>query len=101
MLKRSFPSCSSQRIRGSQLRIKLPAKESWDRSLRIFDLVRLPRLTVPSGLNMQTIMCMSYNGVKDKVFVNLMDEGLKKEIDPLTKWEGDKTCTLLAKKPAD
>ena len=45
---------------------------------------------------MQTIMCMSYNGVKDDVFVNLMDEGLK-EIDALTKWEGDKTCTLLAK----
>ena len=45
---------------------------------------------------MQTIMCMSYNGVKGDVFVNLMDEGLK-EIDPLTKWEGDKTCTSLAK----
>ena len=46
---------------------------------------------------MQTVMCMSYNGVKDKVFVNLMDKGLKKEIDPSTKWEGDNACVLLAK----
>ncbi|KAL5519334.1 hypothetical protein ACEPAH_1017 [Sanghuangporus vaninii] len=84
-------------IRRSQLKIKLPRKEDWERALRIFDLVRLPRLTVPSGLNMQTIMNMSHNGVQDKVFVNLMDEGLKKEIEPLTKWDGDNACLLLAR----
>ncbi|KAL5494878.1 hypothetical protein ACEPAI_340 [Sanghuangporus weigelae] len=84
-------------IRRSQLKIKLPQTEDWDRALRIFDLVRLPRLTVPSGLNMQTIMNMAYNGVQDKVFVNLMDEGLKKEIEPLTKWDGDNACLLLAR----
>ncbi|EJD03544.1 uncharacterized protein FOMMEDRAFT_154620 [Fomitiporia mediterranea MF3/22] len=84
-------------IRASQLKIKLGSKETWDRSLRIFDLVRLPRLTVPSSLNFQTIINMSYNGVKDKVFENLMETGLKKEIEALTKWDADNACLLLAK----
>ncbi|KAL5519333.1 hypothetical protein ACEPAH_1016 [Sanghuangporus vaninii] len=84
-------------VRQSQLKIVLPPKEKWHRSLRIFDLVRLPRLSVPSGLNEQTILNMSDNGIEDYVFADLMEAGLKAEIEPLTKWEGKNACILLAK----
>ncbi|KAL5476512.1 hypothetical protein ACEPAI_3369 [Sanghuangporus weigelae] len=40
---------------------------------------------------------MSDNGIKDNVFVDLMEAGLKAEIEPLTKWEGKSACILLAK----
>ena len=84
-------------IRDSQYKIKLGPPVGWDRSHRIFDLVRLQRLTVPSSLYMQTIMNMSYNGVEDKVFSKLLEDGLRREIDPLITWTGQHASARLAK----
>ncbi|KAH8119803.1 RNA dependent RNA polymerase-domain-containing protein [Phellopilus nigrolimitatus] len=88
-------------VRDSQLKVKHVPTAQWERSHRIFDLVRIQRLTVPSSLYMQTIQNMSYNGVKDEVFVDLLEVGLKKEIDALTSWDGPNARTRLAKAVED
>ncbi|THH11616.1 hypothetical protein EW145_g546 [Phellinidium pouzarii] len=84
-------------IRDSQIKVKLPPTNEWERSQRIFDLVRIQRLTVPSSLYMQTIQNMSHNGVEDKVFEDLLEAGLKKEIGGLITWEGPNARIRLAK----
>lgn len=84
-------------IRDSQYKVKLDDPRKWDRSHLIFDLVRLPRLTIPSSLYMQTIVNMSHNGVKDAIFGDLLEAGLSAEIDPLTDWKSPHTGARLAK----
>lgn len=84
-------------IRKSQTKVKHSNKEGWHRSLRILDLVRFQRLTIPSNLNSQTILNMSSNGVPDDIFKTLMEECFKEEIEPFTKWTGPGVCEDLAK----
>lgn len=82
-------------IRKSQLKVKHGDKTRWDRSLLIFDIVRLTRLTVPSSLYMQTILNMSYNGVKTEVFETVLEKGLTEEIGTLMEWKGSNAQAKL------
>lgn len=84
-------------IRDSQYKVQLGDPREWDRSHLIFDLVRLRRVTIPSSLYMQTIVNMSYNGVEDAVFDELLEDGLRREIDPLISWSGPHSQAHLAK----
>ncbi|KZT02230.1 uncharacterized protein LAESUDRAFT_662372 [Laetiporus sulphureus 93-53] len=61
----------------------------------IFDLVSPPRVTAPSRLSKLTIMNLSHNGVPDHLFVDLMREGLQKEMDALTTWSSEQDLLLL------
>ncbi|TDL26400.1 hypothetical protein BD410DRAFT_763609 [Rickenella mellea] len=88
-------------IRASQNKINLPPNKPLDRSHRIFDLVRLTRLTTPSYLYAQTIMNMSHNGVEDSVFKKLFEDRLREEIEPLTNWNTPDEHKLLVKAVAD
>ncbi|KLO20599.1 hypothetical protein SCHPADRAFT_816328 [Schizopora paradoxa] len=84
-------------IRSSQNKIQLPPLETLDRSHCILDLVRLPRLTVPSAINRQTITNLSANGVPDSAIEKLLEEGLLSEIEPLTNWTAINFRAHLAK----
>lgn len=84
-------------IRNSQVKVKMPPDDLLDRSHLIFDLVRLPRLTTPSSLNQQCIINLAHNGVEHDVFAQLLEAGLKAEIQPLTNWECKDVSVHLAK----
>lgn len=73
-------------IRKSQRKIR---SKPWDRCLPSqLDLVRISRLTIPSSLNVQTIMNISPNGVPKSVFVSRMSEAMDAEIAPFFNWTG-------------
>ena len=82
-------------IRKSQVKVKFPSQ--WDRSHLILDIVRFNRLTAPAGVNYQTIMNMSHNGVEDQAFERLMSAALERHIRPLMAWEGPSALLNLAK----
>ncbi len=84
-------------IRKSQNKIKLPPLDAVDRSHHVLDLVRLPRLTKPSGLNKQTITNLSSNGVPDDAIKKLLADGLLSEIEPLASWTGPNARTHLGR----
>ncbi|KAJ7608165.1 RNA dependent RNA polymerase-domain-containing protein [Roridomyces roridus] len=90
-------------IRDSQLKIHFqPETTGMPRVHRILDLLRASHPAQAEGrvtLSEQSIMCLSYNGVPDEVFVQLMVEGLEAAVRPLLKWceggEGDGTMVEL------
>ena len=88
-------------IRGSQLKIKYRSNTPLDRSLRILDLVRLPRVNTPSSLYMQSILNMHNNGVGFAAFEKILNDGLKSILDGFANWTGPKASICLAKAVAD
>ncbi|OBZ68489.1 putative RNA-dependent RNA polymerase SHL2 [Grifola frondosa] len=78
--------------RPSQQKIKLPVLGP---AHLIFDQVAPARVTIPSRLSRLTIMNLSHNGVSTDIFVSMMTEVLKKEIDALVRWEGPNAMFLL------
>jgi RNA-dependent RNA polymerase len=61
----------------------------------IFDLVAPARLWMPSRLSSSTIINLEHNGVPKEIFFVLMEEGLRREVEALTKWEGPGAMRLL------
>ncbi|KAI0341433.1 hypothetical protein BDW22DRAFT_303425 [Trametopsis cervina] len=61
----------------------------------IFDLVAPARVWKPSRLSKDTLINFEHNGVPKDVFVRLMDEGLRREVELLTQWKGDKAMVRL------
>ena len=84
-------------IRDSQRKVDLGPTRNHDRAQRIFDLVRLARMTYPSGVSKQTILNMAYNGVPHSAFVDLMQEYLQALLKDLTEWEGEHSMKILHK----
>ncbi|KAI0684509.1 RNA dependent RNA polymerase-domain-containing protein [Cytidiella melzeri] len=90
-------------IRKSQQKIHLVSpKEFSSRTLKqlhrahlIFDLVAPARVWTPSRLSKDTIMNLEYNKVPKDLFVRLMEEGLQREVEALTKWDGPGAMPLL------
>ncbi|OSX67200.1 hypothetical protein POSPLADRAFT_1127992 [Postia placenta MAD-698-R-SB12] len=81
-------------IRSSQQKIKHHDEKLGPAQLT-FDLVAPPRITIPARLSMYTIMNLSHNGVPDETFIKLMQDGLKKEVEALTTWDGPHAMVLL------
>lgn len=84
-------------IRDSQRKVYYGGTQNHDRAQRIFDLVRLARITHPSGVSKQTILNMAYNGVPHDTFVDLMQESLQNLLKDLTDWEGEHSMKILHK----
>jgi hypothetical protein len=73
-------------IRTSQIKIKGTIS---DRAHRILDLLDVSRPSSnPSNisLNPQALMNLSFNGVPDEIFTQLMEKGLNDRIAPLMEW---------------
>lgn len=81
-------------IRSSQQKIKHHDEKLGPAQLT-FDLVAPTRITIPARLSMYTIMNLSHNGVPDETFIKLMQDGLKKEVEALTTWDGPHAMVLL------
>jgi len=58
----------------------------------IFDLVFPLRALMPSRLSMQTITCLSHNGVPDSAFKDLIENELDAIIQPLADWDNLAQC---------
>ena len=83
-------------IRESQNKVNLDLKsQNTSRAHLIFDLVAPAHLTYPARLNMQTIVNLSHNEVPDKVFENLMEDGIQSDFQRLTAWEGETAMKSL------
>ena len=81
--------------RPSQKKIDLPSP--LDSAHLIFDLLAPSRVSMPSHLSMQTINCLSHNGVPDIAFNTLLEKELDGIIQPLTDWEGPGSMLAVAK----
>ncbi|KAI0684677.1 RNA dependent RNA polymerase-domain-containing protein [Cytidiella melzeri] len=90
-------------IRESQLKIKLVKKfPSSDLTKLhpvhfILDLVAPPKVNVGTRLSRLIIVNLAHNGVRLSTLVNLMKDGLDREIGPLTQWQGPYAMLLLLK----
>lgn len=88
-------------IRPSQQKIQLVRSHNEKelakvhRSHFIFDLVQPSRTTVSTRLNRLALLNLSHNGVPTEVFARLMEDGLNREIAPLTQWQGPNAMNLL------
>jgi RNA-dependent RNA polymerase len=79
-------------LRPSQMKIHMLNP---DRSQLTMDLVRGPLCSFPAKLSAEVIVNLSHNGVPDQVFVDLMKEGLEKEVKRLTTWTGNHSMKQL------
>jgi hypothetical protein len=73
-------------IRESQLKIKLRGDLKVH---RIFDLLRPSRASPTESrhmLAMQSILCLSYNGIPDDLLISLLVDGLEATVRPLLDW---------------
>lgn len=61
----------------------------------IFDLVAPARVWTPSRLSRGTVINFHHNGVPQEVLVKRMEEGLRREIEPLTQWNVANAMPLL------
>jgi RNA-dependent RNA polymerase len=90
-------------IRPSQMKIQLVPRDAFGpealatlhRAHRIFDFVMPSRSTVPARLSRLTIVNLKHNGVPAQVLIDLMEEGLKAEVNALTQWKGVGAMPLL------
>jgi RNA-dependent RNA polymerase len=82
-------------IRPSQKKINLLTP--LHRSHLILDLVSPSRVSKPSRLSMQTITCLSHNGVPDSAFKALIEKELDAIIQPLTDWDSPSSMLAVAK----
>jgi hypothetical protein len=82
-------------IRPSQTKIRLPTP--LDRAHRIFDLLAPSRVSIPSHLNIQTIVCLSHGGVPDESFKALAENELDAIVKPLADWESPGAMLSVAK----
>lgn len=88
-------------IRPSQRKIRLLPEYTVDslktlhRAHRIFDLVMPSRSTVPARLSRLTIVNLAHNGVPTRILSELMEEGLRAEVEGLTQWHGAGAMPLL------
>ena len=82
-------------IRPSQKKINLLTP--LHRSHLILDLVSPSRVSKPSRLSMQTITCLSHNGVPDSAFKTLIEKELDAIIQPLTDWDSPNSMLAVAK----
>lgn len=86
-------------IRKSQQKIKLAETPEELLSLNqvhfIFDIVAIPRVSPGARLSKLSIINLAENRVPAQVFIDLMSQGLEREIAPLTHWEGEHAIQLL------
>ncbi|KAF7790007.1 hypothetical protein EIP86_000955 [Pleurotus ostreatoroseus] len=90
-------------VRDSQLKIHHITGDNWTpdnlrtlhRAHLIFDLLASPRMTLPARLNRLSILNLAHNGVPNEIFVRLMDEGLRDEVNALRRWEGERAMESL------
>lgn len=86
-------------IRKSQQKIKLAETPEELLSLNpvhfIFDIVAIPRVSPGARLSKLSIINLAENRVPAQVFIDLMRQGLEREIAPLTHWEGEHAIQLL------
>ena len=61
----------------------------------VFDLVAPARVWTPSRLSKSTIINFDHNQVPKDVIIKLMEDGLRQEIEPLTKWKIPNAMPLL------
>ena len=52
-------------------------------------------MTFPARLNRLSILNLAHNGVPNDIFVRLMDEGLREEVNALRRWEGEHAMESL------
>ncbi|KAJ7146508.1 RNA dependent RNA polymerase-domain-containing protein [Mycena epipterygia] len=83
-------------IRDSQLKISLHDDH---RVHRIFDLLRASHPSQTDEryeLSEQSILCLSANGIPDKILVDLLVDGLEQTVKPLLDWTGAMTSLWRA-----
>lgn len=87
-------------VANSQRKIVLPEMHSADpasRAHRIFNLLAPNRVSSPARLNLQAVMNLSHNGIRDEQLVELLRTALEAEVAPLRQWTGRDAMTLLWK----
>ncbi|KAI0042274.1 hypothetical protein FA95DRAFT_1564481 [Auriscalpium vulgare] len=82
-------------IRASQRKILLPDLASADRAHLIFDMVSISKPPNSGRLSQQTILCMWSNGVPTYAFKDLLEEGMRAEVEPLMRWTGAVAMQML------
>ncbi|EPQ58296.1 hypothetical protein GLOTRDRAFT_36051 [Gloeophyllum trabeum ATCC 11539] len=75
-------------IRPSQVKIKYTEEQMSDPALRTLDVLRASHMKTPGRLSAEIIINLSHNGVRPKVFIELMAAGLEERVRALTDWEG-------------
>ncbi|RDB19363.1 putative RNA-dependent RNA polymerase SHL2 [Hypsizygus marmoreus] len=66
-----------------------------DRAHRIFDLLSVARPSPPINLSKQSIVNIWHNGVGADLLADLMEQGLREEVEPLMRWEGPSAMECL------
>ncbi|TFK66180.1 hypothetical protein BDN72DRAFT_900047 [Pluteus cervinus] len=73
-------------IRKSQNKINLPTEQS-SKSHRIFELVATSHYSSSAPLKGQSIVNLSFNGVPQDLLINLLEIGLRQQVQPLMEWD--------------
>ncbi|KZS95473.1 hypothetical protein SISNIDRAFT_452100 [Sistotremastrum niveocremeum HHB9708] len=73
-------------LRPSQIKINYGTRTQ-DKSQRIIDVLQPSHFKHPARLSAETIICLSHNGVPNKVFEQIFQDGLNEIVQGLTDWD--------------
>lgn len=75
-------------LRPSQIKINYDPSQPLDPAMQIVDVLRPSQLQSPIRISPEVIINLAENGVPHSVFVELLRNSLREEVEGLTTWDG-------------